>query len=307
MPTPAHAPAPLPAFRRVSDPPPMLLTERDKRILEAIYAHDGLLSISQIKRLFFSGNTQLRVRLTLLYQHGYVQRPSRKQRASLTDLIYWLDDKGAALVAGLAGETLDTFSYRKEPRWLQVEHDLAVNDVRIAFQQACEQSDEFSLAEWIPEGDFHAYPDKVAYTLPNGTRQSRNVTPDGFCCLIRQGRAFRLLLELDNRTSDNPRFGREKVLPGLAYLSSSAYKQRFGVNAGQWLIVTTGKRRLHNLKQQAERIAGKDAHRFSFTTLAAISADTLLTAPIWLRGGDEELRPLFPPSEKIFAASAGRP
>ncbi|MBL8156504.1 MAG: replication-relaxation family protein [Anaerolineae bacterium] len=283
----------------------MQLTPRDKRILEAIHAHDGLLSRAQIKRLFFTGDTQLRVRMTLLYQHGYVQRPSRKQRASLPDLIYWLDDKGAALVAGLAGETLETFRYRQEPRWLQVEHDLAVNDVRIAFQQACEQSEGFSLAEWIPEGDFHAYPDRVAYSLPNGTRQSRNVTPDGFCGLSHLGRTFRFLLELDNRTSDNPRFGREKVLPGLAYLASSAYKQRFGVNAGQWLVVTTGKRRLHNLKQQTERIAGKDAQRFSFTTLEAVSAETILTAPIWLKGGEAGFQPLVSASEPIFAATAG--
>jgi hypothetical protein len=285
----------LPPYRRVSDPPPMKLTDRDRRILETIHAYDGLLSPNQIKTLFFTGTTQLRQRLTKLYQHGYLARPNRKQRAMLDTSVYWLDSKGAELVAGLSGERLETFAYRREPRWLQVPHDLAVNDVRIAITKACEEHADFNLEEWIPEGDFHTYPDKVEYTLPNGTKQVRNITPDGFCHLKRGVRSFRFLLELDNGTADTPKFAREKVIPGLVYLQTAAYKQRFGANNGQWLVVTTSLRRLKNLKQQTERAAGESAKAFFFTTIEAVTKSTVFTSPIWYRGGQGETTLLFKP------------
>jgi hypothetical protein len=286
---------PLPPYSRIADPPAMRLTERDKHILEAIHDHDGMLSHPQVKTLFFGSDTQLRTRMALLFQHGYVNRPSRKQRAALSHMIYWLGEKGAAYLAGQVGERVEDFSYRKEPRFLQVEHDLAVNDVRIAITQACEATEGFDLIEWLPEGEFHAYPDKVEFTLPNGTRSARNITPDSFFTVERQGRSFRFLLELDNRTSDNPRFAREKVIPGLAYLKSEIYKKRFGATSGQWLVVTTGERRLKNLKRQTEQTVGENAKWFYFTTLDRIRRETVLTSAIWYRGGDHDPMPLFKP------------
>jgi hypothetical protein len=50
----------------------MRLMERAKRILEAVHAHDGVLSFSQIQRLFFTGKSQTEQRLKLLYQHLYL-------------------------------------------------------------------------------------------------------------------------------------------------------------------------------------------------------------------------------------------
>ena len=46
---------------------------------------------------------------------------------------------------------------------------------------------------------------------------------------------FRYLLEIDRSTEDNPRFMREKVIPGKAYLKTKAYKNRFGKQTGRWL------------------------------------------------------------------------
>jgi hypothetical protein len=73
----------------------MRLTARDKGILEAVYAYDGLLSFSQIRRLFFSGESQAEERLKLLYQHRYLNRPVLDQRRRLPEMVYWLDRRGA--------------------------------------------------------------------------------------------------------------------------------------------------------------------------------------------------------------------
>lgn len=297
---------PIPRYEQ-ADPanlPPMQLTERDRRILEAVQAYDGILSESQIRTLFFGGRTAIQTRLMLLYQHGYLNRPNRRQRAALTTMVYWLGEQGAAVVAGLSGQSLEELAYRKEPRWSQLEHDLSVNDVRITVNLACEKREEFTLEEWLPESEFHALPDRVDYHLPNGSKATRQVTPDGYCLISRQGKPFRFLWEMDKRTEDNPRFVREKVLPGLAYLSTPAYKARFGSNNGQWLIVTTGERRLRNMKRHTKQAAKEQARHFYFTTFEQITPDSILTAPIWYRGGDTATMPLFKPQDRIYAASA---
>src|SRR5689334_14197966 len=124
---------PVDSPRPSSNPPAMGFTARDGHILEAIHAFDGMLSDEQIKRLFFTGTSQMQLRMRLLFHHGYVARPDRKQRASIPHMVYWLSERGAAYVAGLAGTPLGEFSYRREPKWMQIAHDLAINDVRITF------------------------------------------------------------------------------------------------------------------------------------------------------------------------------
>jgi hypothetical protein len=101
------------------------------------------------------------------------------------------------------------------------------------------------------------------------------------------------LLELDRAIEHNPRFAREKVRPGVAYLHSRAYELRFGVKSGRWLVVTTGKRRMLNMKRQTETAAGDKASLFYFTVLADVTPETVLTAPIWWRGGSEQPTTLF--------------
>jgi hypothetical protein len=88
-------------------------------------------------------------------------------------------------------------------------------------------------------------------------------------------------LELDRATEDNPRFAREKVRPGVAYLRSAAYKKRFGYQTGRWLVVTTTDRRMQNMNRQAELAVGGDARVFYFTTADRLAPGTLLTASIW--------------------------
>ena len=64
----------------------MRLTGRDQRILEAIHAYDGMLSFSQLQRLFFTGKSQAELRLRLLYHTGYINRPDKDQRRRLPEM-----------------------------------------------------------------------------------------------------------------------------------------------------------------------------------------------------------------------------
>ena len=268
----------------------MRLMERDKRILEAIHAYDGMLSFSQIQRIFFSSKSQAELRMRLLYQHKYVNRPSLNERRRIPEMIYWLDRNGAEVVSSLNGSALPEFIWRKEPRWFQVEHDLAVNDFRLDLEAACRAAPDVTLETWIPESEFWAYPDQITYNV-RGNQIKRRIRPDGFFTLTTGSHRFRYLLEIDRSTEDNPRFLREKVLPGLAYLKSEAYAERFGHHSGRWLVVTTGERRLNNMLHQARR--GDTKGLFYFTTYDRLNVETVLSAPIWRRADRLDAVPLF--------------
>ena len=280
----------LPKYGRVPNPPSMRLTERDKRILEAVHAYDGILSFSQIQRLFFTGKSQAEQRLKLLYQHGFLARLDKEQRRRLSEMIYWLDKKGAEFIASMDGTPLTEFYWRKEPRWFQIEHDLAVTNFRLDVVEACKKDTQISLENWIPESEFWAYPDKVTYPFQD-KKMKRHIRPDGFFMLNTGEHRIRYLLEIDRSTEDNPRFYREKILPGMAYIKSEAYERRFGHRSGRWLVVTTGERRLENMLSQARQ--AKVNGLFYFTTFDQITTKTLLQSPIWRRPDREENVPLI--------------
>jgi hypothetical protein len=275
-------------------PRPMKFTERDRHILEAIHAFDGMLGAQQIMKLFFESWRTTRERLSKLYQNGYIARPDRRQRAGLPDMIYWLTEKGAEIVADLEGQELDKFKWRCEPKRTIV-HDLAVNDFRIAVIKACKMQTHLILEQWIPESEFRAYPDEVSYSDASGKILKKKIIPDGAFVVNVSVKKYtsRLLLEIDLKTEDNPRFAREKMLPGLAYLRSKVYERRFGYKSGRWLVVTTSMRRLMNMKRQAERDLGRDAVVFHFTIFDQLKSEMLLTEPIWFQGGSDAPVSLF--------------
>ena len=280
----------LPKYRRASKPPAMRLTERDIQVLEAIHAYDGMLGFSQIQRLFFGGKSQTEHRMMLLYQNKYVKRPNREQRRRTPEMVYWLDKAGAEIVAGLQGIEIKQFQWREKPRWFMVDHDLAVNDFRITINSACSNSAQILLETWVPESEFKAYPDKVVATF-QGIKIDRKVIPDGYFVLKKNKLRIRYLLEIDRSTEDNPRIFREKILPGIAYIKTPAYKERFGHPSGRWLMVTTSEKRLDNLIRQAKRADAKGL--FYFTTYEKISEASILLSPIWKRADRDDLVPLL--------------
>lgn len=295
-------------YQRPRAPFPMRLTERDKAVLETIYAFDGMLSLRQIDRLFYSGQgrTQPRQRMRTLFANRYLQMPDAQtlHRVPLGETIYWLDRRGAEVVAAQYGITLAELGWRRRPRWSWIEHDLAVNDIRIHIRQACAAAPELTLRPWVPETDFLANPDTVQVEGGDGARHKRQVRPDGFFLITRQRAdrpnpdGFAFLLEVDMATHSNASFERSKVRAGLAYLASDAYRRRFGLQFGRWLVVTTTQERLENLLRRTEQVDGNGL--FYFTTFAQLTAAAARTPvgvvadPLWLVAGSRTLTALIP-------------
>ena len=273
----------------------MALQPRDIDLFEAIRDFDGVLSDVQIQRLFFQDGTRARrYRLSKLWQNGFLNKPSRQQRARLPCMIYWLDRLGAEQVANRLGVPFERFQWVKRPRWGQVAHDIAVNDFRIDVIQAVKQVSRLELGAWYSEGVFRRWKDAVTFASERGSAQKR-VTPDGYFELWMDDKKFRLLFELDMATRDNPNFILEKARPCLAYIKSNIYRERFGHNAGRVLVVTTTALRLKYMKAKTEAALGNAARVFLFTTFDRVTSHAVLTQPIWQRGGEAISTPLFVP------------
>lgn len=293
--------------RRIYQPPNnykrIVLTQRDIEILSTIHAYDGLMSLKQLWRLFFpncSSDVQPRRRLRDLCNNGYLTMPITEEAlrwVPLGETIYWLDRNGASLVAGLQGQSLSRFKWSKKPRFSQIAHDLRVNDFRIAVRETCQLKPDLYLETWIPESEFSIQPDRISYETSAGKKASRTIRPDSYFTIERQpqfgsNKPFSFLLEIDMGSEDNPRFAREKVRPGIAYLKSSKYAERFGQPYGRYLVVTSGERRMTNMKAQTERNGGGGL--FYFCTFADMAAEFVLTSPIWFLAGHEERRSIIP-------------
>jgi hypothetical protein len=165
--------------------------------------------------------------------------------------------------------------------------------------QSAQASRSLTLHRWVPESEFWTHPDTVEYETASSKKKKRRVIPDGFFTIRRtmvsnpgvmEELAF--LLEIDMGTEDNPRFAREKVRPGVAYLDSKQYQERFGIDYGRWLVVTTSQTRLENMMAQTERAGGADL--FYFTIFDEISGKTVLTSSIWRPAGSNKTTSLMP-------------
>jgi hypothetical protein len=306
-----------PRFGRKSTPPPLRFQARDGRILDTIYAYDGVMARRQIKHLFWPKASQqaMERRLSLLFHASYLNMPSLEQRRSqpIPEPIVWLGWRGILHMAAQQDIALNAPSvinenrlrqmdkaarqaglrWQREPRWSQLEHDIAVNDFRMTVEAAIGKWPSLNLQAWITEGEFLSEMDTIK--VP-GHKKGKGVRPDGFFVLEDHMRQInnspakaRFLLELDNSTHPLNRFARQKAVPGLAYIRSQAYRQRFGYNSGRWLVVCKSKARLGNLKATTEKALGAQASIFFFALLQQITPSTVLNQPIWQRGGSRDL------------------
>ena len=184
----------------------MRFQKRDGEILLAIYENDGVFARRHLKEIFWSDKSwrAMEVRLSKLHQEEYIDWPTRDQYKinPISEPVCWLGWRGALLVAGKSGVTVEKpngnnkYQLRKfqkelkdhgvrwvsEPPWSLLNHNLAVIDIKLAVQREVEENPLFTLEQWIPESVFRAKPDVVEYPVRdhegNIVRRKKGVCPD---------------------------------------------------------------------------------------------------------------------------------
>jgi hypothetical protein len=308
----------------------MRFQKRDGEIINSIYyLGDGVLAQRHVKEIHFP-NVSLRgmqKRISKLYQQGYIGRATNYHRHTkpIPEQVYWLGWKGAVWLGeqnNLEGKYPENpgenqlrklqsrlkrlgIRWLREPRWSKLQHDLAVVDFHLALKKSVAELPTISIDYWLRESEFQSNEDRVdfKYQLNDGrvVQERRGVFPDSFFMILDEGRRIKgsplrlhILLEMDMGTHPvRTRFGRQKAAPYAAYIKSPSYRARFGVNAGAWLVVTTGERRMANLIKQTKEIVGADARYFSFSIFDELRDVNLITAPVWWKVDRSEPRSLL--------------
>ena len=245
-------------WQRAKNPKPILLQPRDKGIVTKIHEF-GFLSRDQIQRLFsFNCTTRVNIRLRKLFDHGYLSRRFLHTSKGSSKAIYFLGPEGIHLVSVENGidplaieKRLEVFREKKE---LFFDHDILVNEVRIAFYLVFNNGDGLRLDRWVDSTDclqeYRVFNKKL-------DRGSNHVfRPDGYFRYFYGGKIFSCFLEVDRSTMSNTRF-QSKVKVYLDYAQSGLYQQRYGLKFFRVLVLTKTKERLLNLKSVTEELTDK--------------------------------------------------
>lgn len=271
-------------FTRIKNPKKLVPTESTTNLLLGIYYHEGVLSQRQITREFFPGKTKSwpEHRLQHYFDHHLVNKFNAEwvNGEHLNETVYTLGTQGARFLANHFGIDYTSFTWRSKPRWPTLSHDLKLNEFRLKATSEAQRLSEFEMVRWFSEFEL-----QQNYKIPG--------RPDGFFLLRRTSPAaagrveeLAILPELDNATHPLGRFMSRKVKPALKFVGSKEYERIFGICGGAYFVITTGPKRLDNLKEKTEAAGGSGL--FYFTTMDQVE-NGVLTSPIWQLAGSDEL------------------
>lgn len=287
------------------------LTTRDCQILEALHT-TGYLTTHQIRLLFFTEGSREQQgsikaterRMRLLYGAGLVRRIEQpvKRGEGSKPYIYALSKKGADLLIAELGIDPAEIQWRPhsfEGNYPFLNHLLATTDFQIALRAACKPLG-IKVVLWTDERELRATRtiDYVMLTSPTGQPVKTAVIPDAIFVLERDGRRAVFFVEIDRRTvTVEPKLWErkgwtKKVYAYEAYMRTEEYTKRYEGRRARILTITTGEKRLENLKVATEKAEGSDI--FWFATMAdALDSTGLLSKPIWQVAGSEGQRSLL--------------
>lgn len=301
---------------------------RDEELLQTIFNYDGVMARRQIKEIFWKDRTwrAMEKRLAKLHNEGFISWPNLEDRKHypIPESVVWIGWKGAIHLANYEGVSIEKnevkseyflrklesklrstgFSWLREPRWSQLQHDLRIVDIRIWLKESLINAHPLYLEEWVNESAFRSDLDYIDFQIISKKgeiiRKHKGVCPDGFFSIIDLHRKelgepyrARFLVEIDMGTHDIPSFGIEKAAAGSAYLLSKPYLSRFGSNSGKWLVITTGKTRMKNLIQQTIERIPNGREIFYFSTFDQMIGNNFFYSPIWNQIDQEKPQTLF--------------
>jgi len=239
-------------------------------------------------------------RMRLLHSAGLVRRieqPVMRGEGS-KPFIYALSKKGAEFLiteTGIDPADIDWRPQSFEANTPFLNHLLLTTDLRIALMKASKQA-EVAVTEWIDERELRVGKmfDYVMLTSPTGQEVRTAVIPDAVFVLERNGKRALFFVEIDLRTvTVEPKLFERKGMSKKfrtyeIYFDTPEFLTRYEGRRARVLTVTTGEKRLNNLKQVAERAAPESKGLFWFSTFdLALDPAKLLASPIWMVAGDD--------------------
>lgn len=281
----------------------LFLTQRDSYVLHMVYDYHGC-AVEHIHARLWPDASQLSTcyrRVARLLAAGYL---SAQRLPSLTGVgsgkaFLTIGPLGRSLLVRLLDVPLSDVTRQSDPfsSVFYPTHHLRLCDVRCALELAAARITGTTVADFLPEVELRKRPIRISdtYTV-NGKEKQRTITlvPDGAFRLTQAGQMRRLLLEVDLGT----------IVPARLALRLRGYLRLQTLSATiPLLFITTTDQRVVQILNIVSREAVAlhiDSTPIFVTTLDQVSADAVLTAPIWRQAGTEA-------PVDLLARATGRP
>jgi hypothetical protein len=258
----------------------MRLEERDEQFLVDLF-HHRLMSRGQIEKRYFSSLVRCNARMRQLFDHQFVARYYPPYSPYGAQAIYSIGKAALPVVSRRLEMELPEVAryYRRTQTPTFIEHTLSVVDLWLAFHKAVESEPDISLELWLSEMQCRHEWD---IQIPGKSWHKEAFKPDAFVRLRRlsDNALYNFFIESDLGHTSATQF-KGKLLTHARYLESGLFEQTYGCNSFRTIVVTTGERRLKNLKE----LAGEHSSQiFWFATFERIAMSSLL-GNIWGRPG----------------------
>lgn len=267
--------------------PSLRLTPRDEQIIEMAYTFAGI-SAEAVHQRFFTEAMTLSAcyrRLRLLIAHEYlaVQRLSSLSGLGSGKWFLTVGPKAHTILAPRLGLTREEIRPRQLSSSLLAEHHFAICFFRLCVERAAEALADVSFVDWTLELALRRSPIRVKDTYTVNTQQlSRMITliADGVFTLAHGTHVQLFALEQDMGTVSLKRVQtkirgylrhqvRESAPTPVLYVTSSIARREAIIAAAL---------------AQAKDL-GANASQIFATTQSEITAETVLTMPIWYQAG----------------------
>lgn len=274
---------------------PLRLTADDLALISAVARYRFLTSRHLQRLLPHRSGKKLIERLSLLFHHGYLDRPRAQltyfATGGSTALVYGLGYAGARVLAarvGFPGDKLDWSWKNRSVGPLYIEHTLLIADFMVGLTCAARQLIDLSEGASLP----------LRVRLPELTSDLTVVPDRVFALTAADGRRKYFFLEADRATMPVTRsdLRQSSVLRKFrCYLAGggrdNAFGQQLGIDNFRVLLVTSSQERIGSMLAVLKSLTGgKGSRQFLFTDENALHGSATPLDLVWIDGKGERVR-----------------
>ena len=273
-------------FVRGNETDPLKLTSRDLELIRDV-AEFRFLNTDQLLALHEGGRRNLKQRLTLLFQHGYLDRPKVQKTAHLVSshIVYSLDRKGVDALSGNADEREGILRRVRETTHTSalIAHALMISQFRICLMLALKQRPTLKLTRWVQGNDL-----KV---LLRHRGENPSLVPDAFFILETAEYKHPCFLEADRATMTEERFT-NKLRMYWRHNREERFKSSLGFAHFRVLTITPNEKRAENLciaaKDADDQKTGSNLFLFLSEKQYSLEKPEAILAPLWASAKGEK-------------------
>ncbi|MGH7890273.1 MAG: replication-relaxation family protein, partial [Thermodesulfobacteriota bacterium] len=259
------------------------LNPRDIEVLKSVYTYRFLTS-TQLTKMFFTSKSFADRRLRKLYDHGFLDRIQRPVTEGKCELLYALWTEGARVLSRKLKTSREELGWSKSKNKVGgefLEHELEVTRFRLALEEACKNTDGYSLKEWRNKEELKLKKGSISYGEKIRERRKNIILiPDAYFVLNTPKGIAHFFLEIDRYTETASKVFRRKMNGYKIYLERGLFRERFGGKNFRVLSVTTNNTRLTSIVKVTSELGLGIV--YWFTTSNVITPETIL-GEIWIR------------------------